>query len=52
MMRRSNRKILDGDLAAGGRLISRFAQIEAYLVFVQALISVAAIWVLAIGLHG
>ncbi|HEY8159041.1 MAG TPA: hypothetical protein VIF10_10105 [Methylobacter sp.] len=52
MVRRSNRKLLAGDLAAGGRLISTFAQIEAWLVFAQVLISVAATWVLACGLHG
>ena len=52
MVRRSNRKILAGDLAAGGRLLSTFAQIEAWLVFAQALISMAATWVLASGLHG
>jgi len=52
MVRSSNRKILAGDLAAGGRLISTLAQIEAWLVFAQVLISVAATWVLACGLHG
>ena len=52
MARRSNRKILAGDLAAGGRLISTFSQIEAWLVFAQVLISVAATWVLACGLRG
>ena len=52
MVRRSNRKILAGDLAAGGRLLSTFAKIEAWLVFAQALISMAATWVLASGLHG
>jgi hypothetical protein len=52
MVRRSNRKILAGDLAAGGRLISKFAQIEAWLVFAQVLISVVATWVLACGLRG
>ena len=52
MVRRSNRKLLAGDLAAGGRLISTFAQVEAWLVFAQVLISVAATWVLACGLRG
>ncbi len=52
MVSRSNRKILAGDLAAGGRLISTFAQIEAWLVFAQVLISVVATWVLACGLRG
>lgn len=52
MVRRSNRKILAGDFAAGGRLISTLAQIEAWLVFVQVLISVVATWVLAYGLRG
>jgi hypothetical protein len=32
MVRRSNRKLLAGDLAAGGRLLSMFAQVEAWLV--------------------
>jgi hypothetical protein len=52
MVRRSNRKILAGDFAAGGRLISTFAQIEAWLVFAQVFISVIATWVLACGLRG
>jgi hypothetical protein len=52
MVRRSNLKLLAGDLAAGGRLISTFAQIEAWLVFFQVFISVAAILVLACGLRG
>ena len=52
MVRRSNRKIMAGDFAAGGRLISTLAQIEAGLVFAQVLISVAATWVLAYGLRG
>ena len=52
MVRWSNRKILNGDLATGGRLISTLAQIEAWLVFTQLLVSIAAIWVLASGLRG
>jgi len=52
MVRRSNKKVLAGDLAAGGRLLSTFAQIEAWLVFVQVLVSVAATLVLACGLRG
>lgn len=52
MVRRSNRKLLAGDLAAGGRLLSTFAQIEAWLVFAQVLVSVAATLVLAYGLRG
>lgn len=52
MVRRSNTKILAGDFAAGGRLISTLAQIEAWFVFAQVLISVIAIWVLACGLRG
>lgn len=52
MVRRSNRKVLAGDLAAGGRLLSTFAQIEAWLVFVQVIVSVAATLVLACGLRG
>lgn len=52
MVRRSNRKLLAGDLAAGGRLLSTFAQIEAWLVFAQVLVSVAATLVLACGLRG
>jgi hypothetical protein len=52
MVRRSNRRILQGDLAAGGRLISTFAQIEAWLVFAQLLLVLAAAWVLASGLRG
>ncbi|GAB4061404.1 hypothetical protein [Uliginosibacterium sediminicola] len=52
MVRRSNRKILAGDLAAGGRLLSTFAQIEAWLVFAQVLVSIAATLVLAYGLRG
>jgi hypothetical protein len=52
MVRRSNRKILEGDLAAGGRMISTLAQIEAWLVFVQLLLVLAAAWVLADGLRG
>lgn len=52
MVRRSNRKILAGDLAASGRLLSTFAQIEAWLVFAQVLVSVAATLVLACGLRG
>lgn len=52
MVRRSNRKILAGDFAAGGRLLSTFAQIEAWLVFAQVLVSVAATLVLACGLRG
>lgn len=51
MVRRSNKKLLKGDLAAAGRLISKLSQIEAYLVFAQVLVSIAAIWVLACGLH-
>ena len=52
MVRRSNRKLLAGDLAAGGRLLSTFAQIEAWLVFAQVLVSVAATLMLARGLYG
>jgi hypothetical protein len=52
MVRHSNRKILAGDFAAGGRLISTISQIEAWFVFAQVLISVIAIWVLASGLRG
>lgn len=52
MVRRSNRKLLAGDFAASGRLLSTFAQIGAWLVFVQVLVSVAAILVLASGLQG
>lgn len=52
MVRRSNRKLLAGDLAAGGRLLSTFAQVEAWLVFAQVLVSVAATLVLACGLRG
>ncbi len=52
MVRRSNRKLLAGDLASGGRLLSTFAQIEAWFVFAQVLVSVAAILVLACGLRG
>lgn len=52
MLRRSNRKLLAGDFAAGGRLLSTFSQIEAWLVFAQVLVSVAAILVLACGLRG
>jgi len=51
MVRRSNRKLLAGDLAAGGRLLSTFAQVEAWLVFGQVLVSVAAALVLACGLR-
>lgn len=51
MVRRSNRKILQGDLAAGGRLISTLAQIEAWLVFAQLLLVLAAVWMLASGLR-
>jgi hypothetical protein len=51
MVRRSNQKILQGDLAAGGRLISTFAQVEALLVIVQLLLVLAAAWVLASGLR-
>ena len=51
MVRRSNRKLLAGDIAAGGRLLSTFAQVEAWLVFVQVLVSVAATLVLACGLR-
>ena len=52
MVRHSNRKILAGDLAAGGRLLSWFAQIEAWLVFAQVLVSFSAICALAYGLKG
>lgn len=52
MVRRSNSKILAGDLASGGRLLSTFAQVEAWLVFAQVLVSVAATVVLACGLRG
>ncbi len=52
MVRRSNRKVLAGDLAAGSRLLSTFAQVEAWLVFGQVLVSVAATLVLACGLPG
>lgn len=52
MVRRSNSKLLAGDLAAGGRPLSTFAQIEAWLVFAQVLVSVAATLVLACGLRG
>lgn len=52
MVRRSNRKLQAGDFAAGGRLLSTFAQIEAWLVFAQVLVSVAATLVLACGLRG
>lgn len=51
MVRRSNRKLLAGDIAAGGRLLSTFAQVEAWLVFAQVLVSVAATLVLACGLR-
>ena len=43
MVRRTNRKLLEGDLAAGGRLLSKLAQVEAWLVFAQVLVSVASI---------
>lgn len=52
LVRRANQNILSGDLAAAGRLLSTLAQIEAWLVFTQALISVAAIFVLAFNLQG
>ena len=52
MVRRSNLKILQGDLAVGGRLISKLAQVEAWLVFVQLIAVVAATWVLANALRG
>jgi hypothetical protein len=52
MVRRSNRKLLAGDLTAGGRLLATFAQVEAWLVFAQVLVSVAATLVLACGLRG
>jgi hypothetical protein len=52
MVRRSNRKLLDGDLAAGGRLLSTFAQVEAWLVFAQVIVTVAATLVFAYGLRG
>lgn len=51
-LRRSNAKVLAGDLAAAGRLISLFAQVEAWLVFAQLLIAIAATLVLARGLCG
>lgn len=41
MVRSSNRKILAGDIGAGGRLISTLAQIEAYLVLAQVLIPIS-----------
>jgi hypothetical protein len=52
LVRRSNRKILKGDIAAGGRLILTLAQVEAWLVFAQLLIAIAATWVLASALRG
>ena len=52
LVRRSNRKLLQGHLAAGGRLMLTLAQVEAWLAFVQLLIVIAAIWVLASALRG
>lgn len=51
-VRWSNIKIRNGDLGFSGRLISTLAQIEAWLVFIQLLVSIAAIWALAGGLRG
>ncbi|WP_298208572.1 hypothetical protein [Acidovorax sp.] len=52
LVRRSNRKILAGDIAAGGRLILVLAQVEAWLVLGQLLIAFYAAWVLAGALRG
>lgn len=51
-VRHSNRKMLQGDIAAGGRLMLTMAQVEAWLAFVQLAIVIAATWVLASALRG
>jgi hypothetical protein len=52
LVRRSNRKFFQGDFAAGGRLMLKLAQVEAWLAFAQLLIVIAATWVLASALRG
>jgi hypothetical protein len=52
LVRRSNRKLRQGDFAAGGRLMLKFAQVEAWLAFAQLLTVIAATWVLASALRG
>lgn len=52
LVRRSNQKLLQGDLAAGGRLMLKLAQVEAWLAFAQLLTVIAATWVLASALRG
>jgi hypothetical protein len=52
LVRGSHQKIRQGDIAAGGRLILIMAQIEAWLVFAQLLVVIAATWVLAGALRG
>ena len=52
LVRWSNRKVLSGDLAVGGRLNARLAQIQGWLVLVQMIAVVSAIFVIANGLKG
>lgn len=51
LLRRSNRKLLEGDFAVGGRLIAALAQAAGLLVFVQMLAVVASVLVLANAIH-
>lgn len=52
LVRRSNQKVLQGDFAAGGRMMLKLAQVEAWLAFAQLVTVIAATWVLASALHG
>jgi hypothetical protein len=49
-LRKINRRILDGDHLFGGRRMARNAQIGSYLVFLQGIITIIAILILAYGL--
>ena len=48
----SSRKVLAGDLAHAGRLNAILAQISAWLVFIQMILLVIAIFVIAKGING
>jgi type III secretory pathway component EscS len=52
MVRWSNRKILEGDLAVGGRMSALLAQVLAWLALVQAVTAIAAVLVIANSLKG
>jgi hypothetical protein len=48
----SNRRMLAGDFALGGRLVAWIAQIQAWLVVIQMVVLISGAWVIANALKG